>query len=697
MVQEGEHTKQNNNMKANENRLTDFLSSSKTCYIIPIYQRNYDWQDYQCSQLYADIRNVAESVEQPSHFVGSIVYMYDGLYTDASVKELIVIDGQQRLTTITLLYLALLHFAEDQGLNEEADEIRETYLINRHAKGRKEKLWQNPENNEIYQRLLHRKSEEGERFSRMRENYSYFRELIRDEESFRKILLGLQKLTFVEISLERGKDDPQRIFESLNSTGLALSQADLIRNYILMGHDRQQQEELYDIFWSEIESNARLDEDRTNLVSDFVRDYLTIKNKRITRKSKVYEVFKQRFPQRSFELVNELLVELKLYSGYYGKLHNPEREQDSDIRIQLDYIKQLETTTSYPFLLQVYHDYAQGVISKSELVEVFELTQHYVWRRFLTNLNTNVYNKIFMRIYDDIRLDDYVGSLKMTFARQKGTQRMPKDAELIAGVRERDFYNIRPKNRTYYLERLENHNNRERVSFENLTVEHIFPQTPHMEWKRDISKEDYEEFQHKHLHQLGNLTLSGNNGSLSNKSFSQKKKMNVKGGEQGYAYSRLWLNRDLNDLETWTVGDFKKRHDRLMKRTMEIWPYPDVELNQNSDKAEELTIFEVDDPTGYQIEYAYLGDQKIEPRSVKDFYIQILSSLFAKDPSPMLLPDVAGTILLLRNDSNARSDEEIGRGYSVNTSTNSWAKFKRLETVLTAYEMEDMVRVKFKN
>ncbi len=683
-------------MKASENRLNDFLSASKTCYIIPIYQRNYDWQDYQCSQLYTDIINVADNEEHPSHFVGSIVYMHDGLYTDASVKELIVIDGQQRLTTITLLYVALLHFAEDNNMPEEADELRETYLINRHAKGRKEKLWQTVENDEIYQRLIHRKSEEGERFSRMRENYSYFRELIRDEEVFRQVLRGLNKLSFVEISLERGKDDPQRIFESLNSTGLALSQADLIRNYVLMGHDRQQQEQLYDTYWSEIERNARLDEDRTNLVSDFVRDYLTFKNKRIPRKSKVYEVFKQRYPQRGYEAVVKLLVELKNFSGYYGRLHNPAREPDLDVRQQLLYFKQLETTTSYPFLLQVFRDYDEGVISKAEFIEVMELTQRYIWRRFLANLNTSALNKVFMRLYEDIRLDDYVDSLKASLVRQKGTQRLPKDAEVMTALRERDFYNIRTKNRSYFLERLENYNNRERVSFDRLTVEHIFPQTPHAQWKRELTAEDYEYFQNNHLHQLGNLTLSGNNGALSNKPFQKKKEMNHKGGEQGYAYSRLWLNRGLLKLDTWTISDFKKRHQELIKRTFEIWPYPDVEVSVAADKAEELTIFEIDDPTGYQIEYAYLGEDRIEPKSVKEFYVHILRQLFAKDPSPLMRPDVAGTILLMRNDPDAKAGEDLGRGYSVDAANSSWVKFKRLETVLTAYDMEEAVRVKFK-
>jgi uncharacterized protein with ParB-like and HNH nuclease domain len=683
-------------MKANENRLTDFLSTSKTRFVIPIYQRNYDWQDHQCSQLFADVLAVAKDDARPSHFVGSIVYMHDGLYTSASVKELVVIDGQQRLTTITLLWLVLHHFALDAGEEELADEIKEMYLINRYAKDRKEKLWQTQENDKIYQRLLNRQSEDGEPFSRMRENYNYFRELIRDRPTFNLVQKGLNQLSFVEINLERGKDDPQRIFESLNSTGLALSQADLIRNYILMGHDRLQQETLYGRYWNEIEKNARYDAERTNLVSDFVRDYLTFKNKKIPRKSLVYDTFKMRFPDRSYEVVEALLSDLKIYSSYYGKLINPSREPDPEIRLHLEFLSGIEVNTSYPFLLQVYHDYHSGLLDKAGIVEVLELIQAFVWRRFLVGLPTNALNKIFMRLYEDVRKDDYVGSLATSLAYKKGTQRFPKDDEVKSALRERDFYNIRSKNRSYFLDRLENYQNNEKVDFYKLTVEHIFPQTPSTGWKKDISQEDFEAFQDKHLHQLGNLTLSGNNGSLGNRSFSEKKAMNVGGKEQGYTFSRLWLNRDLKNLSEWNVATFKERHNKMLRRTLQVWPYPEVAPPSASDVSDELTIFEIDDPTGFKVEYAYIEDFKIEPKSVKEFYISVLSYLFEKDPHPLLRPYVKETILLERNDKTRRANEHIGRNYSVDASNSAGVNLKRLETVLTAYDMEDAVRVKLK-
>jgi uncharacterized protein with ParB-like and HNH nuclease domain len=681
-------------MKATESKINEFLATPKTRFVIPIYQRNYDWQDHQCSQLYSDICNVAKDESRQSHFVGSIVYLQDGVYSASDVKELVVIDGQQRLTTLSLVYIALYQFAEGHGLEEEAAELKETYLINRFVKDRQEKLWQTEENDRIYQRLIRNQSEEGESFSRIRENFAYFKELIRDEAAYRMVKEGMGKLSFVDISLERGKDDPQRIFESLNSTGLALSQADLIRNYILMGHVREEQGRLYIEYWKEIEKNARDDESRTNLVSDFARDMLTFKNKRIPRKNLVYDTFKIRFPEREKKEVESLLKEMRRYSEYFGKLTNPTREADVQIRLELEYIRQLEINVSYPFLLQVYDDYQTAVINKEEFISVLQLIQRFAWRRFLVNLPTNALNKIFMRLYEEVRQDDYIPSLERAIVRKKGTQRMPTDAEVKSSLRERDFYNIRSKNRSYYLDRLENHNNRERVATDHLTVEHIFPQKPTPAWKKSLMMEDYEAFQDKHLHQLGNLTLSGNNGSLSNRAFKEKKTLNTGGKEQGYAFSRLWLNRDLMKLDTWTVADFKTRHNRLIKRTLEIWPYPEVEVMEDVGTQDEMTIFEIDDPTGYKVKYAKIGTETIEPKSVKEFYITVLSRLFAGNPNPMMQPEVSGTILLERNDPNAFDNEHIGRGYSVDASNSSWVKFKRLETVLNAYDLEDFVRVK---
>jgi len=298
-----------------------------------------------------------------------------------------------------LLYVALYRFAAENELEEDAVEIKETYLTNRFAKDRKEKLWPTEENDRIYQRILKGLSEEGESFSRLRENYVYFSELIRDKATYDALREGLGKLSFVEISLERNQDDPQRIFESLNSTGLALSQADLIRNYILMGHNREEQERLYDTYWREIEREARNDENRRNLVSEFVRDLLTFRNKKIPRKNQVYDTFKVQFPDRSPAVVENLLSVLRRFAGYFGKLINPAREPDMDIRRELQYIRRLEINVSYPFLMQVYDDYVDKAISKEEFVAVLKLVQTFSWRRFLLSLPTAALNKIYMRLY----------------------------------------------------------------------------------------------------------------------------------------------------------------------------------------------------------------------------------------------------------------------------------------------------------
>ena len=683
-------------MKASESKLNDFLSGTKTAFVIPIYQRNYDWQDYHCSQLFTDILTVASDHERSSHFVGSIVYMHDGLYTEASVKELIVIDGQQRLTTLTLLYTALLHFAEDAGEEERADEIRETFLVNRYAKVRKEKLWQTAENERIYANIRNRQHPDEEPISRVRENYGYFRELLHDEETFESVLRGLAKLSFVEISLERGKDDPQRIFESLNSTGLALSQADLIRNYVLMGHNRERQQELYERYWQDIERSAKDDETRENLVSDFVRDFLTIVNKRISRQDKIYDAFKQRYYERSYDAVDRLLSELKRYAILYGRLVNPSRETHFGIRKRLVYLKQLEVLVSYPFLLQVYLDYEDKRIDDATFEQVISLVERYVWRRFLCEVPTNALNKVFSRLYAEVRFDEYVPSIERSLLRLKGTQRFPDDREVTTALKERDFYNIRGRNRVYLFSRLENFNNRELVDLDTLTIEHIFPQTPHSAWKTALSGADYEEFAERYLHQLANLTLSGNNGALGNKSFTAKRDMNVRGGEQGYRFSRLWLNRDLKDLDEWTLASFKKRQRRMVDRALKIWPYPTVAFLGPQEDKEEYTIFEVEDPTGRQIAQATIFDDVIEPKSVKEFYVSVIHMLFDRDRSALLRPDVANTILLHRNKKDARKGEHIGHGYYVDAANSSWVKFNRLETVLTAYDAEDAVRIKFK-
>jgi uncharacterized protein with ParB-like and HNH nuclease domain len=565
-------------MKASEINLNRFLSQADTQFVIPVYQRNYDWTEAQCKQLHADILAAGASDIIAAHFIGSIVYIHDDVYSASGIRELSIIDGQQRLTTITLIYIAIYRLLKSMGDVQKLTRIHETYLINKFA-AEEEKLKLRPtENNDrAIKHLL--SGDDGDSFgggfSRVISNFRFFSSQF-NEDNIEQVLNGLGKLMFVEVSLERGKDDAQRIFESLNSTGLELSQADLIRNFILMGLSRKKQDDIYLKYWQKIELNAK--ELRTNQsrVSDFIRDYLTLKTKKIPNKSSVHAQFKERFPALQYEDLEALLEELKILSRHYYKFINPDEESDPDIRRQLHNVEQLEINVSYPFLLQVFSDYENELINKAQLLGVMELIQSFVWRRFILGLPTNALNKIFMRLYEDVDAGDYVDSIARSLMKKRGPQRFPKNAEVVATVIEKDFYNIKPKNRTYFLQRLENHNNKETVQLDgnsDITIEHIFPQVPDAKWKLDLNAEAYQAFGEVHLHTIGNLTLSGNNGSLGNRCFAEKKQMNHEAKEQGYSFSRLWLNRYLRDIDVWNLETYQER-SRLLNERILRFPMP---------------------------------------------------------------------------------------------------------------------------
>lgn len=549
-------------MKANETRVEEFLSSNKTHFVIPVYQRNYDWTVAQCKQLLDDILETGRSDKMNAHFIGSIVYIHDDVYTTSRIKELIIIDGQQRLTTLTLIYIALYKLAIELNDDSLRHEINETFLINKFA-SEEEKLKLRPteNNNEALKYLLRDDNvEEFVGYSRLIDNYEYFKRRI-VKENIDVVMKGLSKLMFVEISLDREKDDPQRIFESLNSTGLELTQADLIRNYILMGLKHNDQKKIYKDYWEIIEKNAREESSNTSRVSDFIRDYLTLENKKIPNKNKVYEEFKEKYPTSTVKNLEEVLGDLKSLVRHYNKLINPKNESDIDIRHQLRYIDKLEINVAHPFLLKVYDDYSNNVIDKKTFIDVLELVQSFTWRRFILGLPTNALNKIFMNLYDLDRGEyDYLYSIQKTLIQKTGSQRFPKDAEVKDALRVKDVYNIRSKNRTYLLERLENHNNNEKVMIDgnpHITIEHIFPQTPDIKWRSELSEDEYKFIAENYLNTIGNLTLSGNNGSLGNKIFLKKRDM----PEKGYKHSRLWLNRSLSDIEQWNKEEIENRFE----------------------------------------------------------------------------------------------------------------------------------------
>jgi len=682
-------------MKANELPIINFLQAPDVQFVIPVYQRNYDWTNNECKELLNDII-VVESTDRGTHFIGSIVFIHEGAYSTSEVKELVIIDGQQRLTTINVLYVALYRFAKENSMQQEADMVYNKFLVNQYVQQEtsKLKLKQTDTNSLAFKAIMNGAENEFGHFSNVIENFKFFKLAITND-SFNTILNGLKRLIFVEISLERGNDDPQRIFESLNSTGLDLSQSDLIRNYILMDLDPKNQQKVFNQIWNPIEENARDLTKQKSLVSSYIRDYLTLRNKKIPNKSKVYQEFKKLYTKKGEEYHQEL-ENIKSLSSHYKKFINPSIVKEHNIRRELEYISRLEINVAFPFLLQVFEDAENGMITNEELIKVLKLIQTYAWRRFVVGLPTNALNKIFMTLYSEVDTGEYYESISLSLLKKRGSAKFPTDEDLKTALKDKDLYNIQPKNRNYMFELLENFNNREHVDTanENITIEHIFPQNPNDEWSEDITPNDYFQFKEKYLNTIANLTLSGNNGALSNKGFFTKRTMNIDGGEQGYNFSRLWLNDYLKSINGWDINKYNERFDLIFNRFLKIWEYPDIEVPFYDD-SEEQNIFNAESPTHKKLEYFIFENDKIEERDIADMYYLVIKKLFEKNSQ--LLLDNQDILKITHKKEDFRAYGEILNGYYIEYNIDSKTKFSVLKKLLSLFNLEDELIIKYEN
>ncbi|MFN8922244.1 MAG: DUF262 domain-containing protein [Sphingobacteriia bacterium] len=682
-------------MKAVETKVEEFISKARTQFVIPVYQRNYDWSIQDCRQLFNDIISAGKNKDVSAHFIGSIVFLHNDVYTHSQITKLTIIDGQQRLTTRTLIYLALRHLFKDLKKEENIQEIDETYLINKFDKNPqgKFKLKVTKNNEQFFKYIYDCRESELIGYSNFVNNFKYFRKNI-TEDNYNDVRRGLYKLMFVEISLERGKDDPQRIFESLNSTGLALSQADLIRNYILMELSSQDQEVIYEEFWFQIEESARNEKRNENLVSDYIRDYLTLINRRIPNKKNVYEEFKQKYKATSIEKLKEDLSDIKKLSKHFNKLVNPHKEEDKEIRLRLISIKRLEVNVAFPFLMKVYDDYSNQIIDKQVLLEIFDFIESFIVRRFIVSLPTNALNKIFMNLHEKIDSDDYLASIQRHLISRSGNHRFPDDGEVIDALKSKDIYNSK-QIKFYLLEKLENHENKEFVKIEDnsdITIEHIFPQNPDSSWRDDLDDEEFE-FMKKRQHTISNLTLSGNNGKLGNKSFKEKRDLNG----LGYSDSRLWMNKHLSKLERWGKDELEKRFDIIRDRFLEIWKYPDLKLGAKhlSGVNEEISIFDADDPTNQKLEYVVFLSNRIEVTKITDLYKAVFERLFLDHPESFFTNSFRTKFGISHDSIGLRMPYSISDNCFIEVNLSSSEKFKKIKAALTFFELEDELTIKY--
>ena len=680
-------------MEAKQTQIQIFIQTPKVQFVIPVYQRNYDWSIQQCGDLFRDIISVVEE-NRVSHFIGSIVYLHEGIMITSEVRELVIIDGQQRLTTINILYVALYRFAKEKGLHQQ-EEIYTSFLTNQHVQHESSKLkLKQTDNNAIaFKAILNGTENELDKYSNVKENFSYFKSQI-NEGNFLTILNGLQRLIFVEIALERDKDDPQRIFESLNSTGLDLSQSDLIRNFILMDLEPKDQNKIYDQIWNPIEENARDLVRQKSMVSDYIRDYLTLKTKRIPNKGKVYEEFKKLYNNKKDDSFQQELENIKALSVHYRKLINPQVIPDSVLRRELEYITRLEINVAFPFLLQVFEDCENSIIDQSTLIKILKLIQSFTWRRFIVGLPTNALNKIFMTLYSEIDHEDYFESLCVALLKKRGSVKFPNDQEVRSALHDKDLYNTQSKNRSYFFELLENHNNREYVNTASdlITIEHIFPRNPDNKWLNDLSTSEFSEFKEYKLNTIANLTLSGNNGALSNLAFINKRDMNTDGKEQGYAFSRLWLNDYLKKQDFWNLEKYNERFEIIYDRFLQIWQFPDVVLPLIETDSEQ-NIFDAEPPINKKLEYFIFENTKVEEPVIAKMYFYVLRELYEKNPE--LLLENNQIIKVTKNQSDFRAPQELINGYFIESNIDSNSKFSYLKKMLTVFELEDELIIKY--
>lgn len=578
-------------MDARHTNLLKFVHDARQ-FVIPIYQRKYSWTAAQCEQLWRDISRAGNASGASGHFIGSIVYVAD---SDAHNAPLLVIDGQQRLTTLTLLIAALSEVIED-GI-EVVDgfsrlKLRGHYLTNLLEVGsRSRKLVLSEEDRETLYSIVDKSDFPEDASRRLIENFQFFRSKLAEPHlELTTICTGLSKLLVVYVALSRKEDNPQLIFESMNSTGRKLSQADLIRNFVLMGLEPDLQTRLYKSYWQPMEKSFG-QEAYDAQFDAFMRHYLTVKTGEIPRLDDVYTAFKDfaRTPEIEAIGVEELVKDVREYSRYYVAMALG-GEKDPELRNCFHDLRELKVEVAYPFLLELYHDYSVKTLEHGEFLQAIRLIEAYVFRRAICSIPPNSLNKTFSTFSKSLRKTSYLESIQVHFQTMPSYRRFPDDVEFHREIQRRDLYNFR--SRSYWLRRIENYGRKERAEITDYTIEHIMPQSDPLPlaWQREIG-DNWQRVHEASLHTLGNLTLTGYNSEYSNRPFCEKRDM-----LGGFRSSPLRLNEGMGQLANWTQHEISERANRLALTAIDVWSAPKLpdevieSYNKSSARQNKYTI-----------------------------------------------------------------------------------------------------------
>ena len=565
-------------MRAINQRLTDILGGNNRQFIIPVFQRDYSWTREQCEQLWNDILRTGAGETNGGHFAGSIVYV-EADQSGAAFQKWLVIDGQQRLTTLTLLLIALRDHISESGWSGGEDsptteQIDDYYLKNVHKKGEQSyRLVLRRKDDTTFRKLLDGTSiaEFDESCSELIvDAYRFFTSALKKQEcDIEEVYRGICRLIVVDVKLDRNVDNPQLIFESMNSTGVDLRQSDLVRNYLLMGLDESEQTRLYVHYWSKIES---LFQASANAFDSFLRDYVALE-KKLTQQiltDRVYDAFKVYWRPGGDKPLEELLQDMVQVARRYASFLGIEAIQRVPLSEAMSHMRALNTTQAL-LVMRLYDCHEKGQLSQDEFIRAVRLIESYLLRRAVLGLQTRGYWSVFARIAHSIDNQSAFNSFQVALARLRDNNRFPTNEEFKHALEERDLYSLRACK--HFLDRLENADYKEPSPTQDYSIEHIMPRqiASVPEWQEMLG-ENWEEIHETWLHRLANLTLTAYNSEYRNRPFHVKK--TVPGG---FDQSAVRLNDYVRKQTQWTPIQMDTRGNQLIKRALEIWPFHDAD------------------------------------------------------------------------------------------------------------------------
>ena len=679
-------------MKGSETRLVAYMQGANNRFVIPVYQRSYTWKTENCKQLFDDLIKVVRE-HRKSHFFGSIVSVHNP-DAEGGHNEFLVIDGQQRLTTVSLLLLAMYNLMK-KGIVVPAkaslgEQIYETYLVDKwQDDDTRIKLKPVKDDKKAFDRLF---GDEADYIheSNLTSNYKFFYERIQKEEiSVSELYDAICRLEIISITLNQD-DNPQLIFESLNSTGVALSEGDKIRNFILMGLPSKEQNDYYEKYWSRIEQCTNND------VSLFVRDWLSVRQQVTPAISRIYYTFKQYVFDEKAE-AESLLTDLLSYAKRYRVLLRGDSCNKS-LNACITRLNRLETTVTRPFFLEVLRLYDDQKLTKDEVTTIFLTTETYLFRRLICDLPTNTLNKIFLTLHKDIvRLDgtedDYVAKFKYVLLSKKERARFPSDNEFAEAFATRQIYQMNSKNKVYVLERLENYGTIEdkdiyrHVDDGEYSIEHIMPQHLSNAWI-DMLGENYIAIHEEWLHRIANLTLTAYNSKYSNSPFSEKKTM-----DHGFIDSGIRMNQEIARYDKWTIDEIKDRSEKLTQRALTIWQLPTTDFAPAEQPMDTYSLDDDIDLSGRIIARFAFHNAEQPVTSWIEMFESVVRSLHAEDETVLSKlaygesdNDIA--VYVSNDPDKLRSACQIGNGLYVEKNTSTATKLAILRKLFKLYGVD---------